>query len=157
MPGSTVIDYPGPKVHTSPATIKITVSVPPMTGQAVVDIALFMLPTVITTITLPLVIHCCHPASATSGPSLSHQFITRAAASLTIRSSTRKKVTTKLCKCGRALLAILCPRGLVKASFLEPHHLLELGCWSDLAAGEPGKHGKSQLGMLLVKTRFPHH
>lgn len=55
---------PVPKVHTRHATIKFTLPVLTVMGQAITDIAVSVLPIVIT---LPLVIQYCHLAPVTLG------------------------------------------------------------------------------------------
>lgn len=62
MPGNTMVDYPVPKGCTSYAIIKLAWPVLTMA-----DVSLSVLPITVTTVTLPLVIRCCHLAPAYSG------------------------------------------------------------------------------------------
>lgn len=50
--------------------IKLILPVKPFSSQAIMDVAWFMLPSMITMIILPLGIHCCCVISATSAPQL---------------------------------------------------------------------------------------
>lgn len=74
MPGNTTIDQPVSKVHTGHATIKATFPEQPIMDQAVMDIALPLLPMKITMITLSLGIHGYHLYPATLGPKITRYF-----------------------------------------------------------------------------------
>jgi hypothetical protein len=56
------------EIDRSQAITKFTFHVMSTTDQVTVDPALSMLPSMITTVTLPLVTSCCHVVSATSEP-----------------------------------------------------------------------------------------
>lgn len=117
-------------IEPSHATIKIPLPVLPITGQAIVDIALSVLPNMITSTP------CLWLLSAATWPQLLWVPIIKpiafnspnwAAASLTLRSSAKKKAIAKLFNSADAPLTILRLKELVKGMSSGLFHYGGLG------------------------------
>lgn len=91
MPGNPMTDELVPKAHTNHATLKFTLPVLTITGQAIMDTAWSMLLIVIIHDNLALVTQCCHLPLAGAQLNPLHLIHPTGQASSTLRSSTRKR------------------------------------------------------------------